>query len=287
MNNIMFRLAGFASGGKKITMFLIALILLTQPVFAKAPEANSSPKNREFQLPANAVKIDDDTYYLGKAKDPQTSEMVEGYVFIHHKNSPAKSGGNAKQTSICYGYLATGAKWKNVENWVINPANNIGLSDIFLLNTTAADIAKWEDAADGVVGNSLGVNRVGDGAIVNYFTDTTKLDGINEVQFGPIADTNTIAVTTVWGIFSGPTFQRKLVEWDQAFNTFYRWSASGEAGKMDYQNISTHELGHAVGMADLYTSSCAEETMYGYASLGETKKQTLNGGDILGIDRLY
>lgn len=32
---------------------------------------------------------------------------------------------------------------------------------------------------------------------------------------------------------------------------------------------------------------CSKETMYGYASEGETKKRTLNSGDIQGINNLY
>ena len=69
--------------------------------------------------------------------------------------------------------------------------------------------------------------------------------------------------------------------------TDFDWSASGEAGKMDFENIVTHELGHAVGLADLYTTSCSEQTMYGYAANGETKKRTLESGDITGVKQLY
>jgi hypothetical protein len=56
---------------------------------------------------------------------------------------------------------------------------------------------------------------------------------------------------------------------------------------MNFPNILTHELGHALGLEDLYSSSCNEETMYGYASLGENKKASLNIGDIEGVNRLY
>ena len=56
---------------------------------------------------------------------------------------------------------------------------------------------------------------------------------------------------------------------------------------MDLENIATHELGHSIGLGDLYTSSCAQETMYGYADFGEISKRDLNSGDILGISKLY
>jgi hypothetical protein len=40
-------------------------------------------------------------------------------------------------------------------------------------------------------------------------------------------------------------------------------------------------------MADLYTASCNQETMYGYATEGETQKRDLSNGDITGIRSLY
>ncbi|MBA7681586.1 hypothetical protein ES703_89926 [subsurface metagenome] len=66
----------------------------------------------------------------------------------------------------------------------------------------------------------------------------------------------------------------------------FDWGIADE-NKMDFENIATHELGHAVGLGDLYDSKCSEQTMYGYASNGETKKRTLESGDIAGIQSLY
>ncbi|MEK6868829.1 MAG: matrixin family metalloprotease, partial [Nanoarchaeota archaeon] len=63
-------------------------------------------------------------------------------------------------------------------------------------------------------------------------------------------------------------------------------NSTGEAGKMDFENIATHELGHSVGMGHP-DSTCTEETMYAYADYGETKKRDLNTGDTAGINSLY
>jgi len=51
--------------------------------------------------------------------------------------------------------------------------------------------------------------------------------------------------------------------------------------------VLAHELGHAFGLADLYTSACNQETMYGYAGFGEINKRDLNAGDKKGINELY
>ena len=34
-------------------------------------------------------------------------------------------------------------------------------------------------------------------------------------------------------------------------------------------------------------STCTEETMYAFANFGETKKRTLEAGDIAGVAKLY
>ncbi|MGQ9782135.1 MAG: matrixin family metalloprotease [Nitrososphaeria archaeon] len=106
-------------------------------------------------------------------------------------------------------------------------------------------------------------------------------DGKNTVGWG-LLDPGIIAVTTIW--YNPAT--KQIVEFDTIFNTYYPWSTSGEAGKMDLQNIATHELGHN-GLADLRPPRDAELTMYYASTFGETKKRSLGVGDILGIQELY
>jgi hypothetical protein len=81
------------------------------------------------------------------------------------------------------------------------------------------------------------------------------------------------------------------VEWDQVFNDYpekgWTWGdAAVNPTFMDFRNIATHEMGHSFGLGHS-TLSYAEETMYPYASPGETKKRDLNSGDIAGINKLY
>lgn len=276
------------------SIFIFFTLFLLVSVFKNTSKAEKSSskleKKRSFALPNTAVPLDNNLYYLGKAKDKDGKE-VEGYAIIHYKKEKAKGGGSARtKPTQCYGFLADGAKWKTVEPWVVNPLNTRGLMESFVFDNLTADIVKWEDATDGVVGNGSGVNILGDGSITQnvLVADTSSPDNVNEVYFADVADSNAIAVTIIWGIFGGPPFQRALVEWDQIYDdSDYDWSSSGESAKMDFENIATHELGHSVGMKDLYTSSCVQETMYGYASNGEVNKRDLNTGDIKGINTLY
>ena len=89
-------------------------------------------------------------------------------------------------------------------------------------------------------------------------------------------------MTIVWRDEAG------LVEWDMVFNTKFAWSLNGEAAKMDFGNIAAHEAGHAAAMGHTEkTSLCVEQTMYPTASKGETKKRSLETGDIAGITARY
>jgi len=303
-------------GGYKINMkkimvvsLILGLMLMTMS-FAVAGK-DSQNQNKEFALLKRAVEVAPGVFYLGKAFDK--GRIVEGYAFLIKDKKefaktvcgdgkchpvfedavicPADCGGEVPDpepdptepdTSSCYTFLASGAKWKSVEPYLVDTANTRNLNDGFIRSNLATDIGKWENAVNGfdILGEE-GTDAVDRNNIGN-------LNGANEVMFADIDSQGAIGVTIIWGIFGGKPSNRVLVEWDMVFDDVdFDWSATGEAGKMDFENIATHELGHAVGMGDLYTSECSEQTMYGYAGYGETKKRTLESGDIAGINKLY
>jgi hypothetical protein len=70
-------------------------------------------------------------------------------------------------------------------------------------------------------------------------------------------------------------------------NDFIWGNADINPAVMDFLNIAVHEIGHGFGLDDLYTLGAMQETMYGYSTEGETKKRTLNTGDIAGIQAMY
>ncbi len=277
-----------------ITLILLGLIFASGTLLAK-PLAT-----RTFDLPEQAKRVSDNVYFLGKAI--HQGKQVEGLAIIDYKKGFGKptgcnndgkcqgwedascadcAGGNGETNDSCYGFLAKGAKWKVQEPYLVDSENSAGLTNSFVSQNLALDIDKWETAAGAeILGNE--VSGTVDGA------DTVTPDNKNEVYFADIGQANAIGVTIVWGIFSGPPWARELVEWDQIYDDQdFDWSDSGEVSKMDFENIATHELGHSVGLDDLYTSECSEQTMYGYATEGETKKRTLEAGDIRGVQELY
>ena len=278
---------------KILSLYVLLGLLFALPVTAQPGRipAEVEPSGQLVQVPQVAVDSSPSIVPLGSAIDPKTGKKVEGVMFIHRKDLPThrpNHPGSGGTTSRCFAYISKGAKWKTVEPWVVNPVNIRGLEQNFILSNLTSDIATWEDAADGFIDGGS-VNILGDGAttLLPLTADTTSPDGQNEVYFGNVSGLDVIAVTIVWGNFAGPPSRRELVEWDQVYDQVdFDWSAIGEAGKMDFANIATHELGHSTGM-DHPSDSCTEETEYRFSANGEIKKRTLNAGDIAGINGLY
>jgi len=88
---------------------------------------------------------------------------------------------------------------------------------------------------------------------------------------------------TTYRVWSGDT----ISDMDTVLNTYYQWSTSGEAGKLDVQNVVTHELGHWLTLLDVSGAYDTEKTMYYLTDYGETKKRTLHIDDIDGINYIY
>ena len=155
-------------------------------------------------------------------------------------------------------------------NYWINTANKYGFTSTAVVSVIRASANAWDAATSKQV--------------FSYQSTTTrasgKYDGYNVVSFGSY-NARAIAVTYIWASGS------RIVETDMRLNTHFKWSLSGEAGKMNVQNIATHEFGHWFGLADLYNDVDAYLTMYGYGAYGETYKQTLGLGDINGVIAVY
>lgn len=233
---------------------------------AAAPPSAGRPA-----VPPGAVRVAEDVYYLGKRH--VDGREVEGLAFVHR----VRSGGDERKPGACYTYLASGAKWKSIEPWAVDDS---GAPVSGMASLMAGDVATWETAA--------GTDVFGGGSTdASYDAVTSTVDGRNGAEFGAITDAGVIAVTYTWGIYGGPPKGRELVEWDMVFDSdSFAWATNGSPGAMDFRNIDTHELGHAMGLGHP-SGSCTEETMYAYASLGETKKRDLNAGDVAGINGLY
>ncbi len=115
-----------------------------------------------------------------------------------------------------------------------------------------------------------------------------RLDGQNAVLWKRQSP-STLAVAYVWYY----TDTHEVAESDLVFNSRHSWSYTpytptcSSLNSYDVQNIGTHEVGHWMGLDDMYGSSNVDLTMYGYGSIGELKKDTLTTGDKNGLNALY
>ena len=158
----------------------------------------------------------------------------------------------------------------NTINYYVNTKNSYGFSSAAVVNTITTSVNTWDKETSYPVFYYMGTTTKTAG----------KRDGYNVISWGSYRR-GVIAVTMSW-VSSGQT-----IEVDCMMNTRFRWSLTGEAGKMDVQNIMTHELGHFCGLADLYNSADYWLTMYGYSDYGLTYARTLGKGDINGLLAVY
>jgi len=213
------------------------------------------------------------------AKAPENSPVIsnnwdlERVDFIHYAKSDINK--NAKNPGACYKLM--GVKWTSLPvNYAINPSNPQGLGESFITNAISTSAETWDAKTSSELFSNL--------YDVDYSAQYGVLDSKNSIVFGTYPDNNVIAVTSIWFVRAS----KRIVEFDMLFNTYYNWGdASSNPLSMDLQNIATHELGHSVGLDDIYSSSCSAVTMFGYSSEGEISKRTLENADILGLQKIY
>ncbi|RJR31165.1 hypothetical protein C4569_02965 [Candidatus Parcubacteria bacterium] len=216
--------------------------------------------------------------------DAKVKRPLEKITFIHYKKGfikPESAKPRPPKSDSCYGFISGYARLLTTADIYINPEGS-GLDDWQVITGFASSTDAWD------IKTTTDVFGVLTATTTASFDDYA--DGRNEIVFGVYPDSNVIAVTRVWGYFSGRPQSRFISQFDILFNTNYSWgdvAATGDTELMDLENIAVHELGHALGLNDIYTASCQPVTMYGYASEGEVNKRTLEAPDIAGLQTLY
>jgi len=254
-----------------VSFTLLFSVLSSYDIFADKPTDKGKP---EFAI---SVK---------KIKEPKTVILADGRIaekqvnifykegFSHVKGPPVGKG-------KCYDFFAKGAIWKNTEDYIVNPTNSDGLSSSFVTSTIATSVDTWD--------SQVSFNIFGTGTADPSATPILNFpDQDNIVAFGSISNPNVIAFAVIWGVFNQDPPFNELIAWDIVFNdaSFVFGNADTTSGVMDLENVGTHELGHALGLAHS-KDNCHDETMFPSAGLDEINKRTLNRGDIKGVNKLY
>ena len=229
-----------------------------------------------FAAASMLIPANDDAKENAKAaeKSPVIGDNwdLERVDFIHY--AKPNGVGSAKSPS-CYKLM--GVKWNPLPvSYVINPSNPQGLSEGFVTSTISASAETWDSTTSSELFNNA--------YAVNYSAQYGVQNFQNALVFGDYPDSGVIGVTSVWYTRVG----KRLVEFDMLLNTDFTWGdADLNSSVMDLQNIITHELGHGIGLDDIYSTSCLSVTMYGYSTEGETSKRTLETADIAGLQKMY
>lgn len=256
-------------------LFLIPVILavLNAPVLAQKPQEEVLPeKEGIYNVPGRPdLKL---RVFVYHAK-PDNPGGVE----------PALPNLNCSLSDPNSGAIVAGAGWKLPSSWTyrLNPTSvpvTVGSGNLMTISGNAFN--EWLKA--------LGNNKVS----ITKGSDTTvnkaQFDGQNIITWGRTSGA-ALAVSYIW--YSGGIAR----EIDTIMNNKFTWYWSNPndwngkicaySGVYDAQDILTHELGHTFGLDDHYTSAYVNNTMYGYGSKTEVKKDTLTTGDKIGVVNLY
>lgn len=296
----------------------ISILLVSISIFAMMLAPLSTTSTIQFAMaekPDNLGKPDD----VGKPQTVPVNEKITKQLFVQtdgtilertthifyltgtepkenhakggnsadNKGGSKGGGGGSDGTDQCYSFLENGMKWKNTESYLVNPTSS-GLDDNYVLDVIEAGAEAWDEQVSFEI---FGSGSKDSNAVVIL----TALDDKNVVVFGTVTDENgnvldnVIAVTYTWANWGAPKPWKQILEWDMVFNSgVFDFGDASNALLMDLGGIGTHELGHAAGMGHTSTNPlCQEQTMYPTAGYGETKKRTLELGDITGIKKLY
>jgi hypothetical protein len=207
----------------------------------------------------------------------------------------------SSQNNAGTGYQPAG--WR----WISNPQIHILLSGPSISNptTVAQEISKSANTWDQNTRQNLfkGTDTVNTPAYSNAVEITSQLpafgnnmDGknihawTNKLNMPIIAQTTTWYYTNKFVTGADGKSYKQAVESDCWYNSNFGWRIAGAESSssntnMDIRTIATHELGHTIGLSDLYTSTDSNQIMYGYNN--GAVKWLLRSGDKSGLWSLY
>jgi hypothetical protein len=258
---------------KWLSFLLLSSMTLSFATIASAKNSKSAPSSEDA--------VYSDTY------------DVEGYpelkvrVDVHHANKSSNPGSGS--TLVCglsdpdssTVVPSTGWHLPSSVTYRLNTSSAPGGISSVLATVAGNAFSQWSSAVSGKVQFTRGSNTS---------VSRAQFDGQNIIAFGRTS-ASALAVTYTW--YNQTT--GLVSETDTIFNSRYSWSwvdqsvHSGCAfsNSYDVQDILTHETGHWMGLDDTYDTSFTDNTMFGYGSTKEVKKDTLSSGDVVGVNSIY
>ena len=207
-------------------------------------------------------------------------------------NPIASSGGSSSS------YVLNGFRW-NQENpniqLYLNPTDiPPGIKAESARDAISAAANTW----DGAVHKNLFTDK--STVIIDYskevpnpFSGDYRADGINTNGFRNFGN-NYLAVSIFWTDLKKEDGYYSTIESDILYNLDFKWTddlkQAESSGRLDLQSVAVHELGHTIGLDDLYTLDNSDARKYDFdqvMNLYNGPQRTLGNGDKAGAQALY
>jgi len=259
------------------TLAYISLLVFSSPILVVAREAAPAPEATRAKE-AVTVPERDGTY-----DEPTARGIVKVRVIVHKERPQTASTPllNCNLADPDSSAVVPAASWRLPANWTYNlnvssVPSSVGGSN--LPSIASKVFSDWQGAISNKVNFSQGTNTT---------IDRSRYDGNNIIAWGRTSGSS-LGVTYIrYYVSSG-----LVVDVDTIMNKRVSWSWSNSdtcanSNTYDAENILNHEIGHWMGLDDTYDAAYTHNTMFGYGSKGEVKKNTLTTGDTAGVNAIY
>ncbi len=201
-------------------------------------------------------------------------------------------------------FRLTGYRWNTLDPKIqiyLNPTGTPAqLTSTSSKEAIAAAANTWDDAVAGNVFADTTTVIVDENKVVDApFSSTPKRDGYNVHGWNAFGN-SFVALNRWWTDGTQKDGYYSITESDTWYNLDYEWTTSlttaQTTGEMDLQSVALHELGHCIGMGDIYSTTYggvlppSDERTNDFdqvMNLYNGPQRTLGNGDITGAQLLY
>lgn len=217
---------------------------------------------------------------------------ASGRSYASQEDTAKASGGSSSS------YAFTGFRWNqknpNIQLY-LNPTNiPSGIKAESARDAISSAANTWDHAVDKNLFRDKSTVIIDDSIEVpNPFSSDYQADGINTNGFRNFGN-NYLAVSTYWTDLTREDGYYSTIESDILYNLDFKWTddlkQAENTGKLDLESVALHELGHTIGMEDLYILDSSDARKYDFEqamNLYNGPQRELGNGDKAGAQKLY